>query len=102
MYKGIEFDFGGKIYIVPPLNLGAIELLEEDLASFNTMSVAKQSKLALSIVFLALKRNYPEITREEVGNFIDIGNMHQVINSVCDLSGLIGSADGGQGAEGGK
>jgi len=102
MYKGKEFEFGGKIYIVPPLNLGAIEQLEDDLANFNTMSVAKQSKLALSIVYLALKRNYPEISREEVGEFIDIGNMHQVIPAICDLSGLVGSADGGQGAEGGK
>ncbi|ENT1749659.1 hypothetical protein CAA71_002200, partial [Neisseria gonorrhoeae] len=36
----------------------------------------------------ALKRNYPDLTREEAADLIDIGNMNEVFAAVMDVSGL--------------
>ena len=103
MIKGLEYNFGDKTLIIPPLTLGAVELFEEDFANFTNYTPVQQAKFVIKIVHEALKRNYPEITREEVAELIDFGNMAEVMNSVCNLSGLISNVNDGKGnSQGGK
>lgn len=89
MIKGIPFPFGEKTLIVPPLSLGALEAMEEQIAKLTANEKdPAQVTAALDIVTAALKRNYPEMTRAEVGDLVDVANMRDVIEAVMDASGV--------------
>lgn len=91
MYKGVRIEFAnGEEYIVPPLSLGSIELLQDDLDQF-TGAVTKESvKTVVKATLMALQRNYPEMSEEKVKNeLLDVGNMMQVMQAVMDIGGLV-------------
>jgi hypothetical protein len=88
--KGVEFEFAnGEKMIVPPLNLGAIELLQDRLGKFNGTMNSESIALVIDATLMALQRNYPEVTREQVStDLLDLGNMEEVMGLVMDVSGL--------------
>lgn len=49
---------------------------------------AGQISTVIDCAHAALKRNYPDLTREEAADLIDIGNMNEVFAAVMDVSGL--------------
>lgn len=76
-----------------PLSLGALEKylprlqqLEQD----GQMDFALVIDLALS----SLQRNYPEITREAVGDLLDLGILPEVMQAILGASGLTRDAGG--------
>lgn len=87
--KGIPVEIGGVIRIVPPLSLGAIQQLQGPLSKF-TGDINDMSSIGVVIdaAFSALKRNYPDLTREEVADDIGLENMNEVLEAVMDVSGL--------------
>ena len=85
--------------IFAPLSLGAIERLEEKLPDFNS-GRAKIGDI-IDVAHSSLKRNYPDITREQVGEFIDGGNTQEVFQAIMEVSGMTPGADG-QASAGGK
>lgn len=88
-HKGIAFNLGGDDYIIPPISLGALEQLQDRIASFTGNANDKeQISTVVDAAFSALRRNYPEITREAVAEMIDLGNMIEVFGAVMDVSGL--------------
>ncbi|MFK7088684.1 hypothetical protein AAFM71_07690 [Chromobacterium violaceum] len=86
--KGIPLSLGGTTYIVPPLNLGALEQLQERLANFSGGIDAASVGTVLDAAHAALVRNYPDLTRERVAELIDVANMGEVMEAVMDVSGL--------------
>lgn len=89
MIPGITVTLGDVAYIVPPLSLGALESLQDRLASFDTGKVTPGSvSVVVDATLLALKRNYPDMTREAVANVLDLGNMLEVMQAVMDVSGV--------------
>ncbi|MFZ5544401.1 MAG: hypothetical protein ACOZJZ_12645 [Pseudomonadota bacterium] len=89
MIPGIEFDFGGgRVYLVPPLSLGALELLQERIGQVLQTADPQSIATTLDVAFHALRRNYPDITREQVGELVDLGNMAEVFEVVMDVSGV--------------
>lgn len=80
---------GGADYIVPPLNLGALELYEERIEEFQrgTEGLAGLS-IVVDVTLAALKRNYPNITREMVASGIDLADAASVFRSVMEISGI--------------
>lgn len=87
--KGIAFDFGGEVLVIPPLSLNAIDQLRARLQAFDgNVLAADQSALAIDAVHAALARNYPDITRERVGDLIGLENMVEAMAAVMDVSGL--------------
>lgn len=86
MIPGIRMTLGGTEYIVPPLSLGAVELLSERLDSF-TGKLA-DAPVVVDALFAALKRNYPDITRPQVAELVDVGSMLDVIEAVMDVGGM--------------
>lgn len=89
--KGIEFDFGGEVLVIPPLSLGSLEVLQDRLATLSTVASALEPAAVKTVVdaaYAALRRNYPEITREQVMDLIDVGNMQDVMAAVMDVAGL--------------
>lgn len=86
---GIDFDFGVAVLTIPPLSLGDLELLQDRLGKlkmdmFDTASVGT----VIDATLAALKRNYPDITREGVADMIDVANMPDVIQCVMDVAGM--------------
>lgn len=87
--KGVPVVLGGDIYIVPPIALGALEQLQERIASFTgDVTDLKQVATVIDAAHSALKRNYPDMTRDQVADVIDVGNMADVFEAVMDVSGL--------------
>lgn len=87
---GISFTFaGGKVLVIPPLSLGDLEQLLEpinhvmngviDMAAIGTVIDATHA---------ALRRNYPDMERAEVGSLIDLSNMRDVVQAIMNASGM--------------
>ncbi|MEQ1663172.1 MAG: hypothetical protein ABL877_10810 [Thiobacillus sp.] len=87
--KGVPFDFNGRVLVIPPLTLGAYEQLQQRLAEFPS-DVRDQASIETTIdsVHAALRRNYPDMTREEVGGLVDFSNMQDVMACTMDVAGL--------------
>lgn len=84
--------------IFAPLSLGAIERLEEKLPQFNTGQV-KVGEI-IDIAHSSLRRNYPDITRDEVADFIDGDNARDVFAAIMEASGMATSDGQAEGAGG--
>jgi hypothetical protein len=91
MIPGIDFDFGGgRVYTIAPLTLGALEGLQKRFTALGQGAPTDPANVAtvLDAAHAALKRNYPEITRDEVAELVDLGNMSDVLVAVLDVAGL--------------
>lgn len=87
--KGISIELGGEQYVVPPIALGALEQLQSRLAGFSgDVSDAAQVSTVIDAAHAALRRNYPQLTRDAVADLIDVSNMAEVFEAVMDISGL--------------
>jgi len=88
-YKGIAVQLGDEELVVPPIALGALEQLQSRLSGFTgDVTDISQIGLVLDVALAALKRNYPEMTRDQLADLIDVGNMMEVFEAVMDVSGL--------------
>lgn len=89
-FKGIEIEFAdGSKYVVPPMNLATIEVMQERLAGFTGGMDKTSIALVVDATLASLQRNYPEMTRERVVNeLLDVSNMEEVMAAVMDVSGL--------------
>lgn len=88
---GIEYDFGaGRVYTLPPLTMGAMERLQKGLAALSTAEALSPESITTIVdaAHAALRRNYPSMTREEVADLVDVGNMFDVVGAVLDVSGI--------------
>lgn len=87
-FPGIAIALAGDEYIVPPLNLGTLEQMQKRLQDFNGGIDAASVNTVLDATHAALLRNYPEITRDEIAELVDVGNMQEIMQAVMDVSGL--------------
>lgn len=88
MINGNRLDLGGTPYEVPPIALGDLERLQSRLVAYQGGLDAESVGTVIDAAHAALRRNYPEITRDQVGGLIDVGNMAEVFEAVMDVSGL--------------
>lgn len=87
--KGIKIELAGVDRVVPPLSLGSLEQLHEPIQKFMAnVSDLSNVRVVVDAAHAALKRNYPEITREEVADAIGLDNMNDVFEAIMDVSGL--------------
>lgn len=94
MVKGVKFEFGnGEVLIVPPLTLGAIQLLESNHGKMSTWGGNMDTGFILEVAGSSLRRNYPEITDEKIMNeLLDISNMNEIVSAIMDVGGAIRKA----------
>lgn len=92
VYPGIEFELGGRVLVIPPLSLGQVQIyrdkIQDRLSNLTQDNLLAASALFLDVIHAAISRNYPEITDEEVSDWVDLGNMMTVFEAVMDVSGL--------------
>ena len=90
-FKGVEIELGGQTYTVPPLSLGQLERHEDTIASLSHVEGDKMFASfyrALPFIHDAFSRNYPEMTREQLADLIDLANFNDVLQAVMNASGL--------------
>ena len=88
---GVEYDFGGgKVYVIAPLSIGVLVRMQAKLEALSSTSSLAADAIAtiLKATHASLLRNYPDISEEQVGDLVDVGNMHEVINLVLDVGGF--------------
>jgi hypothetical protein len=91
MVPGVTVAMGGQDWIVPPLTLGQLRRLMPKVRQLTEIGASMgepQISVLVDIVTAALKRNYPEMTTDQVENFLDLGNASAVLNAVLTGSGL--------------
>ena len=87
--KGVTVELNGTNYVIPPIALGALEQLQERIVAFNgNIQDIKQISTVIDCAYAAMRRNYPDMTRGEVADLIDISNMNEVFVAMMDVSGL--------------
>lgn len=96
MIKGKEIELGGKTYIVPPLNLAMVEHFQDQLINYTGGIDPQSVRLVAEVTHAALKRNYPELTLEEVKDVLDLGNMVEVFSAVLQVAGFVARSDQGE------
>ncbi|HFC8542720.1 TPA: hypothetical protein ACFP4Q_000834 [Neisseria weaveri] len=96
--NGVTVNLGGTDYVIPPLSLGALEQLQDKIGGIQgdgNVNDVKQVSTVIDCAHAALKRNYPDMTREEVADLIDLSNMQDVFRAVMNVSGMV-QAQGGE------
>lgn len=87
--KGIPFAFSDRTLVIPPLSLGAMEQLQGRLAGMREdMADPEYIGTVIDTVHAALRRNYQDMTRDEVADLIDLENMQEVMMCAMDVAGL--------------
>lgn len=86
--KGITVTLGGTDFVVPPLNFKSLQSLQTRLAGFSGGTDPESIQLVADAALHALKRNYPDMTADALGDILDLGNMQGVMEAVMDVSGL--------------
>lgn len=99
MIPGVEIKLSGEAYTLPPLNLTNVRKHEDFFKRVTRgeirLDASSDDMLTLgSIVFFALKRNYPDITQEQVEDGIDLNNMVKVFAAVMTAQGFKDAAPG--------
>ncbi|MEW6563318.1 MAG: hypothetical protein AB1400_08835 [Pseudomonadota bacterium] len=94
---GVSIRMGGKEWVVPPLTFRALRNLRHDIQALAESSGALPGDEAMDgiieIVHTAMKRNYPELTRDEIEDMLDIANMQHVIAAIMGASGLVAQGE---------
>jgi len=74
--------------VIPPLSLGALEQLHERINAFDgDVSKLENLTTVIEVAHAALRRNYPDMTREQVGDLIGLENMVEVYQACMDVGG---------------
>jgi hypothetical protein len=88
MLPGIDVILGGTKFLVPPLSLGSLELFQKRLAAFQGGIDPESVGTVIDVALAAINRNYPEMTREQLGAILDLSDMAEVMQAVMDVAGI--------------
>jgi hypothetical protein len=84
-FRGQSFTLGGKEYLVPPLSMRAVVDLKPELARIadaDADSPLTHLEAIARVILSALQRNYPELTYDDLGDLLDMGNIVELLNAV--------------------
>jgi hypothetical protein len=94
LVDGIEIKIGREVLTVPALNFKSLRKLKPQLAMLKEIDpkaaelTDAQFDAITDIVHTAIKRNYPNMAREDLEDALDMGNLQRVIQAVVAGSGL--------------
>ena len=87
-HKGIRFNMAGQVLVIPSITFAELESLKVKIKNFSDdLSDPACIAAMIDAIHSAIKRNYPEITRETVADGIDFENMEELLDIVMDIHG---------------
>lgn len=84
-------NLGGREMLVPPLSLGTIKAMQAEVETLQHMSgvpTPAQIDTVIGLFHAALVRNYPDVTRAQVEEDVDLGNYAELLAAVMNISGF--------------
>jgi hypothetical protein len=97
-FEGEEIQLGNEKYIVPALSLRQVRELSPKLDKLEADGAGlpglDQIDAVVEVLHAALKRNYPEMTKDQLLDLIDLGNLTALIKAAMRTSGLVGKGEG--------
>jgi hypothetical protein len=94
-FEGQTLKLGDREFVVPPLNWKRIRKLLpvlERIRSVGPVMVREFTEAMLDdyieVIYEAVSRNYPEVTRDELEDLVDLVTAPQVFMAVMGQSGL--------------
>lgn len=108
-FPGEMVRIGDREFVVPPLSFKQIRSLSSDIqimgAKFSVMEtdpqeVDRRFRAMIKVIHTALSRNYPALSKEELEELLDLGNIHRVIEAVMAVSGFVKGKGLGGGPDG--
>jgi len=87
---GTWVAMGTEEYLIPPLAFGSIKHVQKQMPKLQGMTGMpneEQMTVVAEVVLLALKRNYPDMTLEQVLDGLDLGNFGRVFEAVLGSAG---------------
>lgn len=88
---GAVVNLSGNELILAPLNLAGIKAareLEKEKATIEAGDEEMMITFAAKMLLLSLRRNYEEMTLEEVIGLLDLRNVREALDTLTRLSGL--------------
>ncbi len=87
---GVPLRLGGQDYILPPLNLAALEKYWPMIESWAepTASLTQRFSEGAEVIHAALLRNYPELTLTKVKEGLDLPSFPAALAQLLEVSGL--------------
>lgn len=85
---GNEITLAGQVYVMPALSAAAVKQNREKLNSLTSTTMPDVCIVA-ELAYLALRRNYPDITQEFVDDVVDFSNMLEVYEALVSLNSLV-------------
>ena len=84
MTDGKKIKLNGREFIVPPAPLSCVRRYHAVFEGTAPVTIL----IMAEIIHAALKRNYPELTQDELENeYLDVANMRETFNIVMNVSG---------------
>lgn len=103
-FKGVPFFMNGQEYLIPSLSLKQVQDNHARLANTEPDAPAEgadpvNTALAtftayIPIILMAVNRNYPEVTEEDLWEWLDMGNFAEALSIVQAASGFKASTPG--------
>lgn len=89
-YDGVDVVIGKHIYVAPPMTLRTIRTMYPKIGSLSDPNLPKEASFDIlsELVYVALKRNYPAITKDEIEDGIDAKSIGEVMQAILEASGL--------------
>jgi hypothetical protein len=96
---GVEIALGENTYVVPPLNFRLLQEYSTQLALVNQgksfLTDPDTAVAYVDVITASLQRNYPDLTRDDVLDRLDIKNAQAAILSILGISGFRASTGDG-------
>lgn len=87
---GTALNLGGRDFVAPPFNLDGVQEVMPLLNGAKDELKTAEDVLRYSarVIHISLKRNYPDLTIDDLLHVIDLGNAMLVIDTICRASGI--------------
>lgn len=83
---GSEIALGGQTFVLAPMNAPTYEKHKQAISKVGSLP---EMTLVAELTFCCLRRNYPDITRDQAYELVDQGNLVLLWELIMNLSGLV-------------
>jgi hypothetical protein len=91
-FKGVPLFMNGADYFIPSLSLRQFQenfaLLTDPVGEVAQDSLQAQFEKFIPVILLALQRNYPDVTSENLYDWLDLGTFREAFLAVQGASGM--------------